>query len=216
MKRALTLLLIFLCLCPALRAEPWSNERYRCSLTMPEAELWSYQGLPPNLGIGEVLFVRSYKQETIAVVVIPNIPPPADLRNAGIVSRILEVVKSMGFTVDSRNEMMQGGTRFLEIVGQRDDGLGTKSVGVARATVRDDVIFIALASGNGGPELAKDPHFLRVLNTFQLVEAIVKKRDPASHPLFQHYRMAFRGSLVGAAGLLGLGLLIILFSRRRE
>jgi hypothetical protein len=216
MKRFLTLLLLFWCLLADARADTWVSEQYRCELSMPNGESWSRR--PAQLlSNGEMIFSATYPslEQNIAVVVIPNIPVGGNLKNAGIISRILEVIQSMGFAISSHAPVTFNGEPYYEVLGRRDEGLGPRLVCVARAILRDDTIYIVATSGSGGEARAKDSHFLRVINTFKLVEETVRKTDPAKHPLFQGYRFVYKASFAGAVGLLGLGLLVVLFSRRK-
>jgi hypothetical protein len=215
MQRVLTLLLVLLCLSTDSRADQWVSDQYRCVLTMPDGESWSRRS-PQSLTTGEMLFSANYKplEQNVGVIVVPNIPS-GNLKNVGIISRIIDVVTSLGFAESSHTQITFNDEPYLEVIGRRDEGLGPRVVCVARATLRDDTIYIVFTSGNGGEERAKDKHFLRVLNTFQIVESTVKKSDPAKHPLFNYYRLAYKASWAGAVGLIGLGLIVVIFSRRR-
>ena len=85
---------------------------------------------------------------------------------------------------------------------------------VARAALRENNLYMALTSGRGDEELTSDKHFLRVLNTFTLLDPAAPVERIATGALVPYYHAAYVYALTTVGALLVLSLLVVAFSRR--
>ena len=213
MQRIVTLLLAFLLTAHA-HAEQWISDEFRCSLTLPEAESWT-RGAPVRVPSGEMIYTSSHPEskQTVAVIVIPRIPSNV-LNNPAVISRIMENLVGLGFAVTGHAPVKIGETEFLEFIATRKESATIDLICLARATMRENTIYLALTFAPGGDEKVADKHFLRVIDTFTLADTTAALRNPSINPLFSHYRFTYIACAAGAAALLFASIFVIFFSRR--
>jgi hypothetical protein len=213
MQRIATLLLIILLLAPA-RAEQWISDEYRCSLTLPEGEVW-VRGAPTRVPSGEMVYLSSHPEtkQTVAVIVIPRIPSNV-LNNPAVISRIMEDLVGLGFAVVGHAPVKIGDTEVLEFLATRKESATIDLICVARAIMRENTIYLTMTAAPGGEEKAQDKHFLRVIDTFTLANTTAVLRNPMLDPLFPNYRFTYIACAAAVAGLLFISVFVIFFSRR--
>jgi hypothetical protein len=213
MRRLLTFLTFFSLVLSA-GAEQWRSDRFRCSLTLPEAETW-VQGTPVPLPAGEMIYLanQTLSKQSIAVIVIPKIPNN-DLENPSVINRIMEPIVALGFQVISHAPVTIEGQQYLQLAGRRGETATISIICVARAAIREGNLYIALTTGRGGDELTSDKHFLRVLNTFTLMDAAGPTQKVATGDLVPYYRLAYKSVGIAVGCLLVLALLGFIFSRQ--
>ena len=213
MQRIATLLIIFLLLAQA-DAEQWVSDEFRCSLTLPEGEAWN-RGAPVRVPSGEMIYSASHPEtkQTVAVIVIPRIPSNV-LNNPAVVSRIMEDLLGLGFAVTGHAPVKIGETEYLEFIATRRESAAVDLICVARATMRENTIYMALTFAPGGDEKVEDKNFLRVIDTFTLANTSAVLRNPTLDPLFPNYRFTYIACAAGAAGLLFASIFVLIFSRR--
>lgn len=214
MRRLLTLLACFLAFAVAVRAEQWRSDRYRCTLTFPPGESW-VQGIPTPLPAGEMIYngTNTTSRQGAAVIVVPKMPNN-DLENPAVINRIMEPMVALGFQVVSHAPVTVNEQRFLQLVCQRGDTPTMKLIAVARAAIRENTLYIALTFARGEAELANDKHFLRVIDTFTLLEDEEPITIGATGALIPRYRLAYQAAFGSIGGLLLLSLGALFFSRR--
>ena len=212
MRHLLTLFILCL-LIVSTRAEQWRSDRFRCSLTFPENETW-VQGTPVPLPAGEMIYLANHAltKQNVAVIVIPKIPNN-DLENPSVINRIMEPIVALGFQVISHAPVNIEGQQFLQLTGRRGETATISLICVARAALREGNLYIALTSGRGGDELTSDKHFLRVLNTFTLMDKAGPTKKIAPGTLVPYYILAYKAAFIAVGSLLLLGLLAIIASR---
>jgi hypothetical protein len=191
MRCLLTLLTFFLFVIAATAAEQWRSDRYRCTLAFPEGEAW-IQGTPAPLPAGEMIYVATHNasKQTIAVIVIPKIPNN-DLENPSVINRIMEPLIALGFQVVSHAPVTINGEKFLQLTGRRGETATISIICLARATLRDGTLYMALTTARGDEDLTNDKHFLRVLDTFTLLDPGAPTERVATGTLVPYYQTAY-------------------------
>jgi hypothetical protein len=215
MRRLLTLLTFcLLTIATARAAEQWRSDRYGCTLTFPEGETW-VQGTPLPLPAGEMIYVSTHNasKQTIAVIVIPKIPNN-DLENPSVINRIMEPLIALGFQVVSHAPVTVNGEKFLQLTGRRGETATISVICLARATLREGTLYMALTSARGDESLTTDKHFLRVLDTFTLLDAAAPTERVATGALVPYYQKAYVVAASAIGGLLLMSLFVVFFSRQ--
>ena len=214
MRRLLTLFTLCFFVLAAHAAEQWRSDRFRCTLTFPDGETW-VQGTPVPLPAGEMIYLanQSATKQSVAVIVIPKIPNN-DLENPSVVNRIMEPLIALGFQVINHAPVTIDGQPFLQLTGRRGESATVSIICVARAALRENTLYMALTFARGDEELTSDKQFLRVLNTFTLLDPAAPTERVASGTLVPYYRLAYQGAFAAVGGLLVLALLVFFFSRR--
>jgi hypothetical protein len=214
MQRLLTLFTFCFLVIGAPAAEQWRSDRFRCTLTFPEGETW-VQSTPAALPAGEMVYLANHtlSKQSVAVIVIPKIPNN-DLENPSVVNRIMEPLIALGFQVINHAPVTLDGQPFLQLAGRRGESATVSIICVARAALRDGTLYIAMTTGRGDEELTSDKHFLRVLNTFTLLDAAAPTDRVVTGALAVHYRQAYKAAFASVGGLLVLALLGFILSRR--
>lgn len=214
MRRLLTLFTFCFLVAATHAGEQWRSDRFRCSLTFPDGETW-VQGTPVPLPAGEMIYLANQgsTKQSVAVIVIPKIPNN-DLENPSVVNRIMEPLIALGFQVISHAPVTIEGQQFLQLAGRRGESATVSIICVARATLREGNLYMALTTGRGDDELTSDKHFLRVLNTFTLLDPATPTERVATGLLVPYYRLAYLTAFAAVGALLVLSLLVIVTSRR--
>jgi hypothetical protein len=214
MRRLLTLLTLCFLALTARAAEQWRSDRYRCTLSFPEGESWT-QGTPVPLPAGEMIYVATHgpSKQSIAVIVIPKIPNN-DLENPSVINRIMEPLIALGFQVISHAPVMVNGEKFLQLAGRRGETATVSIICLARATLRENTLYMVLTSSRGDEELTSNKHFLRVLDTFTLLDPGAPTERVATGALVPYYRITYQVAGIAVAALLVLGLITVAFSRK--
>ena len=213
MRRLLALLTLFFLVLATASAEIWRSDRFRCTLTFPESESW-VQGTPVPLPAGEMIYLANHgtTKQSVAVIVIPKIPNN-DLENPSVINRIMEPIVTLGFQVISHAPVTIEGQPFLQLPGRRGETATMSIVCVARAALREGNLYIAMTWGRGGDEITSDKHFLRVINTFTLLDAAAATKKVATGTLVPYYLLAYKSALIAVGCLLVLALLAFICSR---
>ena len=216
MRRLLTLLTVCILALSARAAEQWRSDRYRCSLTFPEGESW-VQGTPVPLPSGEMIYTATHgpSKQSIAVMVIPKIPNN-DLENPSVINRIMEPINHIGFQVISHAPVTINGEKFLQLAGRRGETATVSIICLARATLRENTLYIALTSARGDEDLTSDKHFLRVINTFSLSDPATKTLRVATGELVPFYITTYKAIAIAIAALLVIGIAVVALSRRQH
>jgi hypothetical protein len=216
MQRLVAYLALFVLLASANAAEQWRSDRFRCSLTFPEGESW-VQGTPSPLPAGEMIYVANHSgsKQSIAVIVIPKIPNN-DLENPAVISRVMEPIIAMGFQVISNAPVTIEGERFLQLTGRRGETATVSLVCVARAALRENTLYLAITWGRGDEELTGDKHFLRVINTFTLLDPTGPTERVPATALLPQYILTYKVCFIAVGVLLVLGLIVVLVSKPPE
>lgn len=216
MRRLLSFVLAFLVLASSQAAEVWRSDRFRCKLTYPDGESW-VQATPDPVRSGEMIYKASHgpSKQSVAVIVVPQIPNN-DLENPAVISRIMEPIVDLGFQVISHAPVTIEGEKFLQLSARRTENAASSIVCVVRATLRDNTLYEALTYGRGGEELTTDKHFLRVLNTFTLLDKAEPTERVATGALADHYRQAYVACFAAIGALIVIGLIVVICSRNPE
>jgi hypothetical protein len=214
MQRVATFLLVFLLLARA-GAEQWISDEFRCSLSLPEGEAWM-RGAPTRVSSGEMIYTSSHPEskQTISVIVIPRIPSN-DLGNPAVVSRIMENLVGLGYAVTGHAPVKIGEADFLEFIATKKESAAIEVAALARATMRENTIYLALTSAPGDEEKTQDKYFRRVIDTFSLANTTAQSRNPLLDPLFHNYRITYIACAVAVGALLFMSIFVVFFSRRR-
>lgn len=175
------------------------------------------QGTPVPLPAGEMIYSATHgpSKQNIAVLVIPKIPNN-DLENPSVINRIMEPINHIGFQVISHAPVTINGEKFLQLAGRRGETATVSIICLARATLRDNNLYIALTSGRGDEDLISDKHFLRVINTFTLEDAAGPTQRVAAGELVPLYHMTYKAAAIAIGGLLVLGILAVALSRHHH
>ena len=107
-----------------------------------------------------------------------------------------------------------GEADYLEFVATRKVSAAVDEICVARATMRENTIYLVLTFAPGGDEKVQDKNFLRVIDTFTLANTSAVLRNPTLDPLFRHYRFTYIACAAGVGGLLFASIFVLIFSRR--
>jgi hypothetical protein len=196
-------LVVFAAWLPRAMADEWISEKYRCALTIPTQESWIPALIQQFTG-GEMIFhaASMTSRQGIAISCVPGITSN-DINNPKVLKRIEEVLEAEGWTVDSSTPLIWKGRRCVQFISRRQDVVGGKLLGVTRVMLRQSGLYVITAYGKGEADRAEDPEFMRVMETFRLLEessTVVSHAEGASK---RHYRLAMLGT--GSAALLLAG-----------
>ena len=190
------------------------SDQYGVSLTLPPGESW-IRGSPLTVPAGDMIFIASHPEskQTVAVIAIPRIPSN-ELENPAVVSRIIEAVMGLGFSVVNHAPVTINEQKFLQLLGKKSEGAASEVVCVARAAIRNNTIHLALTFARGNEERATEKYFLRVLDTFTLLEMGPATLGRTNHALFPLYRTAYMACWIAAGSLMLAAAVVFLISRR--
>ena len=213
MRRLLALLTLLILVLSA-GAEQWRSDRHRCSLTFPDSESWT-QGTPVPLPTGEMIYISTHgtSKQSVAVLVIPKIPNN-DLENPAVINRIMEPIIHLGFQVTSHAPVIINGEKFLQLAGRRGETATVSIICVARAALRENTLYIALATGRGDEDLTSDKRFLRVIDTFTLQDPTTPTVRVATGALVPFYIQTYKAAAIAIGALLVIGIGVVASSRR--
>ncbi len=216
MRHLLTLLALCISIISAQAAEQWRSDRYGCSLTFPEGESW-VQGTPLPLPAGEMIYTATHAQskQSIAVMVIPKIPNN-DLENPSVINRIMEPINHIGYQVISHAPVVINGEKFLQLAGRRGETATVSIICLARASLRENTLYIALTSARGDEDLTSDKHFLRVIDTFSFATPAGKTERVATGELVPLYITTYKATAIAIGALLVIGIFAVALSRRQH
>ena len=148
----------------------------------------------------------------IMLTYVPDMPS-GDLKNPALVKRIAELLETQGWVTQSSTPMIWKGRQCVQFIAQRRDMLAGKLIGVARATMRGRTLYLVTAYGKGEADRADDPEFMRVMETFRLIDQPTIIIDHPEGPSARTYRFAMIGA-GGAAAMLLMALVVVIFLSR--
>lgn len=201
-RRLCTLLLFLSAMLQRSGADEWISEEHHCAVTIPSQESWIPK-LRQDLPFGEIIYhsASMTSSEGIMITVVKDMPT-SDIRNPAVVKRINELLESQGWSPDEPKRMEQFKRPFLQFTSFRRDALAGNLVGVTRATPRGpDTLYVVTAYGKGDASRAEEPAFMRVIETFRIVEVQTARTENREGPAPGLYRLAIICTL-GAAALL--------------
>jgi hypothetical protein len=209
----ITLLLLAAAGLPRAVADDWTSEKHLCALTIPTTESWT-AGMKQALPVGEVILhaISMDTNEGIQVTFVPEMPT-TELRDPDIEKRIQELLILQGWTLESGLELKWQDRQFLQFVGRRRDAVFGQMVGVSRATIRKGDLYVVTAYARGETSRVNDPKFMRIMNTFHLLDRatpVVAKPSDDQRPM---HKFALLGT-VGAAGLLLVAFAVMMYRTR--
>ncbi len=214
MKRLLALLLLLFSI-PVV-AEDIELPTYGCAVTLPPGEGW-VRGSAQKLPVGEIVLnaSRTEANQLFILTVLPNIPSD-DVESPGVINRVLETLSTVGYRSGEPEMIKFNGMKCAQFFARRQQTAPGDLVAVARALLKDKTIYLMLMIGPGDEGRTKDVNFLRVMESFRFLEAVVADAPNPNHPLYPLYKLgAF--VCVGLVGVLAfLYLSVILVTRRRS
>ncbi len=218
MKRFLlcALPLIFAATLPRAAADEWISEQYRCALTIPTQESWA-AALRQPLPFGEVIFhaASMASNQGIQITYVPEMPS-SDIRNPTVLKRISELLEAQGWTVESNSHLVWKNRPYLQYILQRRDAVAGKLIGVSRVTPRGRSLYVITAYGKGEADRAEDAAFMRVMETFRLIEQVAVSTDHPEGPPAKFYKAAMLGTGAAAALLVCAFAGVLFLTRRGE
>jgi hypothetical protein len=199
-------------LAPAV-ADDWISEEHRCALKLPDGESW-LAGVRQAIPVGRVIFHSNAMQtnEGIMVTVIPDLPA-REVAGPALIQRITETLTREGFTPEQPSQITWLDLPSFEFIARRRDSVFGLVLGVARATLRGTDLFIVMAYGKGEADKAKDPHFMRVLDTFRFVEGASSPQASRPGPGVGSY-MAGAIACAVVAALLAVYFFVLMYTTR--
>ena len=155
------------------------------------------------LANGEVIFnaASMVSSQGLMITYVPDMPS-GDIRNPGVVKRIKELLEAQGWSIEMSSEIVWKKRPVLQLITQRRDAVAGKLLGVSRVITRGRNIYVITAYGKGEADRAEDPEFMRVMETFRLIEQPMVIVDHPEGPSGKTYRIAMFGSGAAAVVLL--------------
>jgi hypothetical protein len=208
--RPLILALIFLSALTGW-AEEWVSPEAKCAMRIPDETDW-FVAPSPQISGGQILLSlqRSGTKDNVILGVLFNMPTD-DPEHLAVDDRLTSLVQSQGLKITGNLIIRVNGIALREITGIRVMEDGQSYVSVARAVPRNGLLYFLFANGKGSPERAREPEFLRTIDSFRLIstKTVSGKRDP----LANHYQIGFWFFLIAAIGLL-ISFIVMLSSSR--
>lgn len=216
MPRIIALLLLIRLAATATLAADHISDQHRFTISLPDTESWMRGNVQPLGRDAEIVFsfVNMESREGVTVAMLPKIPTN-NIMNQAVISRIIELLTLQGFTVLSHAPRTVNGLEHLEFVGRRTDENGKKIISISRGLLRDGTVYLTTFFGVGDEDRALDASFLRVINTFRLLDDRKAVATPEIDPMFSLYRPSYIACL-SAAGVLALLFAIIMFRTRKR
>ena len=197
-RRILALFSLLLLLAAApLHAERYELEKYGATVDVPSSAGWFRKG-GPQLPVGEfaVFAENSTTKARFGVAAIPGYPTN-DIRHAAVLSRIMELMRSMGLEPSRQRFGQHNELDYVEVIGAMTNDKQEKFVAVARGFLRDSFLFITLHAAKGEDAAADEPSFMAHIETVNFEVAAtysdfkISTEIPTLIPW--HYR-AYRGA----------------------
>jgi hypothetical protein len=159
MNRLLLLLATLLLPALAARAEEWMSAQFRCALNLPPEESWQRGNATPLKNVpGDLIFwaVHPESKQRMAVTVTTNVPSN-NINSTAMIHRVMEcMLKEFGLSIGARSTVEVYGQSFLQLVGTRNEGTGGTTFALARAALRDNILYIAVAMAPSEEDLSAD------------------------------------------------------------
>jgi len=198
---------------PQAIADDWTSEKHLCALTIPTSESWT-AGMKQQLPNGEMILhaVAMDTNEGIQVTFTPEMPT-TELRDPEIEKKVQELLIVQGWTPVSGMEVKWQDRQFLQFVSRRKDAIHGPMIGLSRATIRKGDLYVVTAYARGDTNRVEDPKFMRIMDTFHLLESrtpVVAKDDRSERRM---QKFAVLGSL-GSAGLLVAAFAVMMYRSR--
>ena len=209
-----TLLLFFTAGLRCATADEWISEEYRCALTIPSQESWTW-ALRQPLPNGEVIFhaTSMVSSQGIMVTYLPDMPS-SDIRNPSVLKRITELIEAQGWKIESSSQIVWKKRPFVQFITQRRDVVAGKLVGISRVTPRGRNLYVITAYGKGEADRAEDPEFMRVMETFRFIDPTMAIVEHPTGPSARVYRIAML-AIDGALAVLLAAWGVLLFRSRQ-
>ena len=195
----LSLVLLFV---TQLHAERYDLDKYGATVDVPSSDGWFRKG-GPQLPVGEfaVFAINSTTNAYFGVAAIPGYPTN-NVQHATVLSRIMELMRSLGSEPGRQRFGELDGQNYVEVIGHHTSEKGEKFVSVARGILRNSFLFITIHAAKGEDAAADEPSFMANIETLGF-DAVTTYSDfkletdiPRLIPW--HYR-AYRGAALLAA-----------------
>ena len=199
---------------PRAIADEWISEKYRCALTIPTQESWT-PALIQQLPSGEMIFhaASMTSRQGISISYVPDISF-RDINNPTLVKHIQKLLEAQGWAVGSATQLVWNGRPFVQFISRRRDLVEGKILGITRVTLRQSSLYVITAYGKGEANRAEDPEFMRVMETFRLLEGSSAIVNHAEGPLLKQYQLAMLGTVGAAVLLIGAFFAVVIHVRR--
>lgn len=210
------LVAILLILTAPLRAERFDIDQYKASVNVPDTKGWFRKG-GPQLRSGEfvVYAVNSSDKGRFGIAAIPGFPTN-DLRHDTVQKRVMEVMAGEGF--EPTRQRFGTNDEYVELVGGAGKENEEKFIMVARAILRNSVLFITFQAAKGIDEDANKAEFMTHIETLNFnveVGYSAYQIAPDIEQLIPWHRYAYRGAVL-AVVVLSLSFCVMLFITRKR